>query len=240
LENPSYYSILIAPVRYAENLTEFQKILYSEITALSNKNGYCTASNNYFAELYKKDKLTVSQAFNDMAKKGYIYIEIEASYKRKLWLCEVMPGIYKNTQGGYRKIYRGDIEKSIHNIINLNTKTNIIHPLQDFVLKELPNVSKMKKQLTYEECEKILSKFDKHKIKAVLESMENYRELNKKYTSVNLTLQNWLRRDGNANTANKQGSSRGSSERGKINKSEIEQELANAYGREETTELFEG
>jgi len=40
-ENPNYYSILPANVRYDKKLTPFEKILYSEIVALTNKDGYC-------------------------------------------------------------------------------------------------------------------------------------------------------------------------------------------------------
>jgi hypothetical protein len=36
-EKPSFYAILPADVRYAEDLTSLQKILYAEITALTNK-----------------------------------------------------------------------------------------------------------------------------------------------------------------------------------------------------------
>ena len=37
VDNPSFYAILPADVRYAEDLTSLQKILYAEITALTNK-----------------------------------------------------------------------------------------------------------------------------------------------------------------------------------------------------------
>jgi len=51
MSNPNYYSILNADIRYNKNITDSEKILYSEITALSNKNGFCHASNKYFADL---------------------------------------------------------------------------------------------------------------------------------------------------------------------------------------------
>ena len=56
-ENPGYYSILPSSVRYDENLKANEKILYSEISVLCNKNGYCYASNDYFANLYHVDKI---------------------------------------------------------------------------------------------------------------------------------------------------------------------------------------
>ena len=48
-EKPSYYSILPAKVRYDENLTSMEKLLYSEITSLCDRTGACWAANSYFA-----------------------------------------------------------------------------------------------------------------------------------------------------------------------------------------------
>ena len=51
-ENKSnYYAIIPAVVRYDNKLTDKAKLLYGEITCLSNKEGYCFATNNYFANL---------------------------------------------------------------------------------------------------------------------------------------------------------------------------------------------
>nr|DAS46043.1 MAG TPA: replisome organizer protein [Caudoviricetes sp.] len=72
MERPGYYGILPANVRYDKNLKPMEKIMYSELTALSNKNGYCNATNSYFAELYEVSKNTVSLWIGDLEKAGYI------------------------------------------------------------------------------------------------------------------------------------------------------------------------
>ena len=72
MERPGYYGILPANIRYDKNLKPMEKIMYSELTALSNKNGYCNATNSYFAELYEVSKNTVSLWIGDLEKAGYI------------------------------------------------------------------------------------------------------------------------------------------------------------------------
>lgn len=69
--NPSYYAILTADMRYDNNLSDFDKVLGSDITALCNKNGYCTASNHYFAEVFNKSKDTISKRISNLVKEGY-------------------------------------------------------------------------------------------------------------------------------------------------------------------------
>lgn len=73
-EQPGYYSILTASVRYDKDLNANEKILFSEITALSNKYGYCTASNKYFAELYQVAKGTVSKWITHLSQAGYLKV----------------------------------------------------------------------------------------------------------------------------------------------------------------------
>ena len=76
-EQPSYYSILTANVRYDRELKANEKLLFSEITALANKRGYCTATNNYFANLYDKSKTTISNWINHLKEKGYLRVYFE-------------------------------------------------------------------------------------------------------------------------------------------------------------------
>jgi hypothetical protein len=70
--NKSYYAIIPAIIRYDDELTPNAKLLYGEITALTNEKGYCWASNDYFAKLYKVSKKSISTWINQLSDKGYV------------------------------------------------------------------------------------------------------------------------------------------------------------------------
>ena len=72
---PSYYAIIPAEVRYSK-LKPNAKLLYGEITALSSKEGYCFATNNYFAKLYNVTKNTISLWVSQLHKAGFISVEL--------------------------------------------------------------------------------------------------------------------------------------------------------------------
>lgn len=72
----NYYAILPADVRYDPDLIPNAKLLYAEITALSNKTGYCWATNEYFARIYSTSKVSIIKWINQLEEKGYIEREI--------------------------------------------------------------------------------------------------------------------------------------------------------------------
>jgi uncharacterized phage protein (TIGR02220 family) len=76
-EKPNYYAIIPANVRYDENLKLGEKMMYGEITALSNKTGICYASNNYFARLYKVSPQAISKWIKALENNRYITISYE-------------------------------------------------------------------------------------------------------------------------------------------------------------------
>lgn len=69
---PCYFSVLPSKVRYDDSLCPNEKLLFSEISSLCNKNGYCFANNEYFAKLYKVHKNTVSKWISHLKEKKYI------------------------------------------------------------------------------------------------------------------------------------------------------------------------
>lgn len=73
-------SILPAAVRYDSRLNGDAKVLYSDILSLSIKDGYCYATDKYFAELYSTESRkvttrTISRHIASLKKYGYIRIE---------------------------------------------------------------------------------------------------------------------------------------------------------------------
>jgi hypothetical protein len=67
------------------------------------------------------------------------------------------------------------------------------HPLQTYIKSNFPNVYKLKTQLTNENCDKLITEFDKNAIVEILEAMDNKKDLTAKYASVNLTLRSWIK-----------------------------------------------
>lgn len=76
MEKPSYYAIIPANVRYNNAIKPNAKLLYGEITCLSNNEGFCWAMNQYFAELYEVDKKTISRWIGQLKKFGYIDVQV--------------------------------------------------------------------------------------------------------------------------------------------------------------------
>ena len=108
-EKPSFYAILPAYVRYEKRLKPAERLLFAEISALTNKFGYCTASNGYFAKLYGIEKETVSRWLNHLAKLGFLRLELVYEGKqikgRKIWIDEkVMTPIDEKVKGNNTRL----------------------------------------------------------------------------------------------------------------------------------------
>lgn len=76
MPTPSYWAVIPARVRYDKELRPNAKLLYAEITALMDKTGYCFATNQYFANLFKLGDRTVTDLIKQLKDKGYIEVEV--------------------------------------------------------------------------------------------------------------------------------------------------------------------
>ena len=70
--SPGYFAILPAEVRYDKRLSPAAKVLFAEITALSNAHKICWSQNRYFEELYKVSKQTINNWLQQLEEYGYI------------------------------------------------------------------------------------------------------------------------------------------------------------------------
>ena len=71
-KEPSNYAILPATVRYDKRLTPNAKILFAEITSLTNQLGFCYATNRYFENLYKVSTQSINFWLKQLEEFGYI------------------------------------------------------------------------------------------------------------------------------------------------------------------------
>jgi hypothetical protein len=90
MEKPNFYSILIPHVRYHKKLSWFDKIMYSEISCLTNTKGFCFATNNYFEKVFDVSRSTVQRSLTNLQENDCIKIEFTQK---------------KNNQFSDRKIY---------------------------------------------------------------------------------------------------------------------------------------
>ena len=127
-EKPSYYAIIPANVRYDKDLPPMAKLLYGEITCLTQKNGFCWATNAYFAELYGMSKDRISRLIGILEKKGYISVHVERNEKNevvkryiKLSVAEIpIPSVENNENSFVKNNDTPTVKNNEENNINLN------------------------------------------------------------------------------------------------------------------------
>ena len=97
--------------------------------------------------------------------------------------------------------FSSSFSSSLNNInsINIDERKN---NLMIYIDENCPNIKKMKTQINFEQSEKIMTLESFQNICDVLDQMENFKPLVSKYTSVNLTIKNWLKLKSNGKSNN--------------------------------------
>lgn len=138
----SYWAQLPSEVRYSEELSSTAKLLYAELSALIGEDGYCWATNNYFAGVLGVSERTISRMITQMESAGFIRCEMAATdngSERRIYAGAFFPGrggIDKNVytpRGGLDKIVEGGLDKNVHPhnsrlYIHDNTNPPIVPP----------------------------------------------------------------------------------------------------------------
>ena len=133
IEKPSYYAVIPANVRYDKRLKANEKLMYGEIVCLSNKNGFCHASNNYFSELYEVTPQAISGWIKNLEKCGYItceYLHNGLEIKERQIRIIANTNSTNDEMGNSRKVEKG-VNKTLkgykQNFKENNTSNNNIN-----------------------------------------------------------------------------------------------------------------
>ncbi|EGQ3476860.1 helix-turn-helix domain-containing protein [Staphylococcus pseudintermedius] len=211
-EQPNYYSIIPANVRYDKELKPMEIIMYGEITALANKHGYAYASNSYFADLYQVHKKTVSNWINHLKEKGYIKTVVtrneDMSVKdRKIYITppyEMKNGEgypQKNGEGYPQKNGEGYPQKDSHpihkkteenntsiNITSINRDRDETSKLFQLISKEIEMIQN---PLKAQELEQAIESFESNKVEIVQVAIDYCKQNNKGINYLIKVLDNW-------------------------------------------------
>ena len=156
-EKPNYYAIIPADVRYDPNLTSTEKLLYGEITSLTQKTGECWASNKYFANLYDVEPQSISRMIKHLTEREHItYRIVYKENKKEIEKRIISLPINKNVNTYYQKCYEG---------INKNVKEN-----NTSINTGLENIVTSNANIT-----SINNNKEKEKIKKIMENLKDYR-----------------------------------------------------------------
>lgn len=93
--SPAYFAIIPANVRYHMELAPNAKLLYGEITALADREGYCWASNKYLAGQFRWGERTVSRLIAQMQELELIRIEmvpVAKGRERRIYVGQAVAG----------------------------------------------------------------------------------------------------------------------------------------------------
>lgn len=121
----SYYAIIPANVRYDKSICANAKLLYGEITALTNEKGYCWASNSYFAKLYSVKEETISRWISQLLKHNYVSVQYERRGCEITNRMIIISSDCINNQSSNDEIINRRIDEKVkENITSINNKTD--------------------------------------------------------------------------------------------------------------------
>ena len=157
-QSTKFFNQIPVPIIEADDLNDFEKLLFSEIYTMANSYGSIFPSNGYLAKRYGKTKGTVSANLKRLEEKGYIKLEYEFENgevkKRYIYPCvdkslggipknphtpteESLEGIPKNRK--YNISTNKSINKSNNNISDKSDKESDLETRFNNIWKIYPN-----------------------------------------------------------------------------------------------------
>lgn len=102
--------VIPTKVYHCKNLTANAKLLMCEIIILCNGKGHCWASNQYLAEIFNVNRMTISKWIKALKKNGFIKCKKLRDNKRNIFINEPI----QNDLEVYRKFYLTYISNNLH------------------------------------------------------------------------------------------------------------------------------
>lgn len=202
-----YFAIITADVRYDTRLSANEKLLFGEIEALTQQEGYAWASNSYFAELYGVSRYTISRWLSKLQRLGYITADVDraAGNRRKIIVNrnaqeglpeEVSPvDENRNSYCGKAQDLLTESARPVAEKRNpykcINNITNNKKEYRSPAMGEFENV-----YLTADEKDRLVQRLGKDRTEGYIERLSGW--LAEGHTKKNhyATILNWWRKDG--------------------------------------------
>lgn len=155
---PAYFAVITGPVLDDRVLADSAKLLYGRITSMTDREGYCWATNSYLSELTGYGVRTITRLIAQLEERGHIWTETvpankAGGHERRIYIGErAAKGLAKNgeteAEGGLDKIGHpsqfclGGMAKngqtSISSMINKQDNTPLYPPKGDGERKKSP------------------------------------------------------------------------------------------------------
>ena len=136
-----YYAIIPATVLFNEKIKANEKLLYAIITVLSNKEGYCYASNGYLGRLLNAKPHTVSKWVSHLKELEFVCLDMIRNDKGEIIQRRIYPNDTPYTinrtypysiertegmsqKGQYNNIIDNNINNKIDRLFNLVINNN--------------------------------------------------------------------------------------------------------------------
>lgn len=175
-EKPSYYAIIPASIRYCKELKFQERLFYGEITCLMGKEGYCFASNKYFADLYGVIPGTISRWISHLQQLGFITVEVIRDEKKQIIERKIFIKEHRNSQSElyiYKQNcsypYKQNSSYPISRIAKENNINNKIDRLFNLIINNNGKISNEFKNIgDFQEFYKIIERLEFNYTKDIL------------------------------------------------------------------------
>ena len=171
-----YYAIIPSTVLFNEKIKANEKLLYAVITVLSNKEGYCYASNAYLGKLLNAQPHTISKWVSHLKELGFLCLDIIKNDKGEIIQRRIYPN---DTPYTINRTYPYSIDRTegmsqkgqYNNIIDNNINKEKIDRFFNYIIDKEKEIPKEFVNVDLNEINVALKRFDMLYPKPILDIM---------------------------------------------------------------------